>query len=298
MDALGYYTKQSIITDPKEYRSLYDEIPDDIAGISQVVRGLIMHFLAHGIQPAPDRMPQVDSREVPVMLKTILDYLDAPLSAPRALEHKLVGCCRDFATLSVSILRHKGVPARVRYGTANYFESGYNIDHAIVEYWDTGRKGWRKVDTQLDQSDDWGIDPYDVKEDQFITAAEGWLKAIDGVISPDKVGLGTLRQVNGWAFLLLELQLDLASLNKMELLCWDAWGISTKYEDFDEGKLSTREFDLLYDTAKAIQERDMKAIQALYQHPLLKLSNPLWSFSPAVNPQEYPKIFDLELINE
>lgn len=298
MDTPGYYKKQSIITDPKEYGSLYDELPDDIAGIGRVVRGLIMHFFAHGIQPAKERMSQVDSREVYTMLKTILEYSSTSLAQSRGLDQKLVGCCRDFATLSVSILRHKGIPARVRYGTATYFEPSYFIDHAIVEYWDIDRKDWRRVDTQLDPKYDWGIDPFDVKNNEFITGAEGWLKAVDGAIPPHKVGLGSVREVNGWAFLLLELQLDLASFNRLEMLCWDAWGISTRYPDFDENKLSTEDFDLLFDAAKAMQEMNMKLVHKYYSNPLLMLSNPLLSFSPALSPIEIPKKFELELIKE
>jgi len=167
---------------------------------------------------AQERMPQVDSREVPVMLQTILDYSSAPLSKPREMDQRFVNCCRDFATLSVSILRHKGIPTRVRYGTATYFEPGYFIDHAIVEFWDKDQNRWRRVDTQLDPHHDWGVDPFDVSEDKFITGADGWLKAVDGVLPFSRVGLGSVREINGWDFLLLELQLDLASLNKREML--------------------------------------------------------------------------------
>ena len=296
MDPISIFKHQSAITDPKEFGPLYDELPNDIVGIGQIARGLIVHFFAHDTQPAPEKMSEVDSREVPLMLNTILKHSGAPLSETRLIENKLVGCCRDFATLTVSILRHKGTPARVRYGTATYFEPGYFIDHAIVEYWDADRNNWRRVDTQLDPDCNWGIDPFDVKADQFISGADGWLKATDGVISPGKVGLGSIREVNGWAFLLLELQLDVASLNKVEMLCWDAWGISKKYKDFSENLLSTEEYDLLFEAASAIQKEDFQAIRRCYNHPLLKLSNPLWSFSPAINPRELPKEIELEMI--
>lgn len=60
---------------------------------------------------------------------------------------KLLGVCRHFSVLAVSLFRELGVPARARCGFAGYFSGNWE-DHWIVEVWD-GKK-WQSVDAQLD----------------------------------------------------------------------------------------------------------------------------------------------------
>ncbi len=46
---------------------------------------------------------------------------------------RLVGCRRDAATLACAILRHRGVPARVRVGFASYLAPNLCVDHIDLD---------------------------------------------------------------------------------------------------------------------------------------------------------------------
>src|SRR3712207_4652417 len=123
-ELLAFYTQQSPITDPGPYAGLFDELPSDIDGLCRVVQGLHMHLdegPMYGITISQERLPESDLRTVPSMLKRILEIHDLPLGEARPPEQRLIGCCRDFAVMLCAMLRHKGVPARVRFGFSLYF---------------------------------------------------------------------------------------------------------------------------------------------------------------------------------
>jgi hypothetical protein len=273
----SFYAQHSPITQPKQYAHLYEAVPDSISEIGTLVRGLVMHYFAEGITPEPTRLAQVDSRLVPVMLENLLQQNNAPLTTPRPTEQKLVGCCRDFTVLTVSILRQKGIPARARYGTATYFEDGYYIDHVVVEYWNGER--WVMADMQLRTEHDWGFDTLDIPPGKFFTGGQGWQMARSGTVPANKFGLGSIMKVEPWGFLMAELLLDLAALNRIEMLCWDAWGLAAK----DIGELSEADKQLLDEVAAAtVDNNQFERWQQLYEQPQLKLTPNLLSFSPAL----------------
>ena len=78
------YTRQTRFSDPGRHLSRIMALPDDVAGISAVVRNCLVHYRASGLTFPPDRLAEIDSRWVEVML----DALPAgePLDAPRPPE--------------------------------------------------------------------------------------------------------------------------------------------------------------------------------------------------------------------
>jgi hypothetical protein len=101
----------------------------------------------------------------------------------------------------------------------------------VCEYWQgTGR--WVKADAQLDefQRNRLGIsfDPLDVPNDQFLVAGKAWQMCRAGEADPDAFGISEL---HGLWFVRGNLVRDLASLNKVELLPWDSWGLIGKAEN-------------------------------------------------------------------
>jgi len=42
-ESVHYYATQSLITDPGQYSFLFDDLPDDIPTLCEVVRGLHIH---------------------------------------------------------------------------------------------------------------------------------------------------------------------------------------------------------------------------------------------------------------
>ena len=70
------------------------------------------------------------------MLERLVELSDRPLSELRPVRHRIVGCCRDFATLFCAMARHRRIPTRVRVGFATYFRDtprGFHTDHTIAE---------------------------------------------------------------------------------------------------------------------------------------------------------------------
>jgi hypothetical protein len=127
-----------------------------------------------------------------------------------------------------SILREKGIPARTRCGFGAYFNPGKFEDHWVCEYWNAGQARWILVDAQLDavQRSAFKIDfnPLDVPRDRFIIAGDAWQMCRAGRAEADRFGL-SIAQLHGLWFVAGNVLRDLASLNRMELLPWDVWGL-------------------------------------------------------------------------
>lgn len=219
-----FYMAQSATSDPKQYSYLLDKLPTDFAGIAQVVQGLIYHYMAgpylYGWTPPQDRFPEINTRTVERILAALLAKDARPLTESRPFVDRLIGCCRDFSLLTCAILRHQGRAARLRYGFGNYFVPDYWFDHVIVELWEDGR--WRRFDPQLSLDHDWGFNPLDMPADVFVTGGCAWQLCRAETADPARFGLGPNElEVRGWWFIRERLQLDVAALNKIELLCWD-----------------------------------------------------------------------------
>ena len=99
-------------------------------------------------------------------------------------------------------------------------------DHWVTEYWNREQLRWVLVDAQLDelQQDVLKIpfDILDVPRDQFIVGGKAWQMCRSGEQDPARFGIFDM---NGLGFVRGNLVRDVASLNKMELLPWDCWGV-------------------------------------------------------------------------
>ncbi|MGB8251670.1 MAG: transglutaminase domain-containing protein, partial [Anaerolineaceae bacterium] len=201
----------------------------------KIVQGLMIHVFwieKYGIRLDAARKEEVQLRFVEKMLTRILELDPRPLTEARPLEKRLVGNCRDFSVLLTAMLRHFNIPARARCGFANYFMPNHHEDHWVVEYWNAGRKRWVLVDSQLDelQSKKLSIpfDPLDVPRDQFLVGGKAWQLCRAGKADPDTFGIFDMK---GLWMVRGNLIRDVASLNKVELLPWDAWGLMDKRDE-------------------------------------------------------------------
>jgi hypothetical protein len=207
-------------------------------------------------------------RPVEQMLDRILALDAAPLTVSRPPERRLVGVCRHFMVLLLAMLRAKRIPARGRCGFGGYFNPGFFEDHVVCEYWNGSEKRWMLVDPQFD--DVWrarlGIeyDVLDVPRDRFLIASDAWTECRTRAADPAKFGIvnGNLR---GLWFIAANLIHDVAALNKMELLRWDAWGgMPPPGEALSEDQLTffdrlaalTREPDQSFDELRRLYESD------------------------------------------
>jgi len=224
-----FYTKHSAITDPRKYAYLFEDLPHDISSLVKIVQGLLIHPAWPEAHDLPDeRSKEFYLRSVPQMLNRILDLDSRQLSMERQPEKRKVSICRDWAVLLISMLRHQGVPARLRIGFAGYFLSckPRYVDHRIAEYWNKKLNRWVLVDAMIDeirrrrlnlQFDTLNID----SNSPFLLAGDAWQRCRARKAnpeefgdSPDDIGMPPIR------YALLH---DFDALNKVELVGFDAW---------------------------------------------------------------------------
>jgi hypothetical protein len=178
---LTFFAQPGRMTDPGPYAHLFDPLPTDIGELCRIVQGTTIHVFwaeRYGLKLSPERQGEVQLRSLERRLERMLELDPRPLMEMRSLEKKLVGNCRDFTQMLVSILRHQGVPARARCGFGAYFLPNHFEDHWVAEYWNAAQKRWVLVDAQLDafQCNAMKIpfNPLDVPRDQFIVGGRAW----------------------------------------------------------------------------------------------------------------------------
>ena len=268
---LEFYVRQSPMTNPAERAHLLADLPRDVRELCQVVQGLMVHIYwaeRYGLTLSPERKQDVELRKVALMLEQIEAIDLRSLSSIRPLEKRIVGTCRDFSVLLCSILRLQGIPARARCGFATYFLPNHYEDHWICEYWHRERQCWVMVDPQLDlfQCETLQItfDPCNLPPGTFIPAGAAWQMCRDGLADPDSFGIFDM---HGLWFVRGNLVRDIASLNGMELLPWDGWGIIEMADDalttddlnfLDETALLTLQGNSGFCQLKAIYEKDTR----------------------------------------
>jgi hypothetical protein len=265
------YASQSTITDPGPMAYLFDGLPTDVSSLRRIASGLVVHYRAEDLKAIgiPDeRVAEINTRYVEQMLRRIIELDDRPLTEERPKEKRLVGCCRDFTVLFLSMLRHRGVPARGRVGFASYFAPGWNVDHEVAEVWDDAGHRWRLIDAELadthvDPTDDATLDAMDLPRDRFLVGGTAWHACRSGQADPEKFlvdpGLA-VPETRGWLQLRHNLVQDLAALNKREMLLWDDWGL------LENGGSSDAELALLDRTADMTRQDDpsLSDMQSLY----------------------------------
>lgn len=284
MNSLAYYTEQSTMTDPGEYGWMLDDLPRDVVGLCRVVQGLVFHYREgemFGYSIPEERLPEIDTRSVALMLARMQELDERPLTEPRPLEKRLIGCCRDFATLFCALARHQGIPTRVRVGFGAYFRPDFNFDHEIAECWDAGEQRWKLVDPQMSpahiRENHITFDVQDVPRDQFLVGGRTWQLCHAGKADPERFGVAPDMPLKGMWFIRDKLVQDVAALNKRELLLWDCWGMMLKEVVDDE------DIALLDHLAVLTQAGDeaLPELQVLYeQYNGLRVSPPIMKYSP------------------
>ena len=197
-------------------------------------------------------------RSVEAMLEALLALDARPLTEARPANRRLIGNCRDFALFLTAILRHQGVPARVRSGVARYFfTNGHLEDHFITEWWNATEGRWQYTDPQIDalQKKVCGIplDMTDLPREQFLHAGWGYKELMEGRVTPEKIGIFEFK---GLPYVRYKLVSDLACLNKVEVLAWEGWGI---VEDLDKPELPDGDQNLLDRIAELLCRYDTDA---------------------------------------
>ncbi len=278
------YAIQTRFSDPGVHAGLFDALPDDVTEIAAVVRNLLIHYRGGGIEFTGERLAEIDNRWVSAILATDQKRNGTPLAVPREPVDRVVGCCRDYTLLFVSILRHKGIPARSRVGFGNYFAEGFNHDHVVAEYWNGDR--WVMIDAQMDPAEpSFTFDVADMPAGPFLSAAEVWRGFRAGELNGDLFGADAnpdapLKLHGGW-FIRNYVHYQLAHLNGDELLLWDNWASMSDTLEGADVELTDRIAELMFASDNG-DDAATKEVNELYRaDPGLTFAGRAFVTSPA-----------------
>ena len=134
------------------------------------------------------------------------------------------------------------------------------------------------VDAQLDEVQRRtfrvDFDPTDVPRNRFILAGDAWQQCRAGRADPDLFGLSVIEEQGLW-WIAQNLIRDLASLNRVEMLPWDVWGMmprpTTTISDEDKMLLD-------HIAALTLGGDDMIApLREIYADPRVKVSRKVFN---------------------
>jgi hypothetical protein len=213
-----FYRTHGPLTEPGRFASRL-AAAIDLADLCAFIQGVVIHSdwaSAYGVTA------ELSRETLPVARR--LAMVEAAGAHDLPPERRTPGTCRDFALMTCSALRERGVPARVRCGFATYFPSNPFEDHWVCEHWREEENRWVLTDAQLDPLQRKQLrvdfDPTDLPVKTFLNAGEAWTAWRSGKIDAAAFGHGDSR--GAW-FLRVNLMRDLFALRKQETSDWDAW---------------------------------------------------------------------------
>jgi sulfatase modifying factor 1 len=186
VDLLNFYRQYSSFTDPGEYKYLYKNLPDSLPELCHLIKSQFIHPFAELLQYR-DQIPKERGDEsvkyptVKSILEGLLAYDSRGLVNDRKPKDRLILGCRHSAILLASILKHRGIPARLRAGHATYLIPDFHTSHTICEVWNEKDKRWMLVDPDMGK--------VDFSRDEFDFSNDAWLKLQKKEIDPNLFGM-------------------------------------------------------------------------------------------------------------
>lgn len=279
-----YYAQQSCFSDPKHHTRLFDDLPDNIADLCAVVRGLYIHYRDGKLPNSQSqRLVEADTRYISKILDNLLQLDNQALTVTRPIEKRFIGCCRDISLLLCSILRHKGIPARIRIGFSTYIQIELPfpyVDHVLAEYWDADDQRWKMVDAEQDERliahNKIDFDVFDIPHDKFLVGGRAWQIGRNDTNRWDDFGIN--KDIKGRWFVASYLMRDFAALNRDELLLWDTWGLMNAFDDLSQSDLELLDKIASFSLSNG---EDFEVIRELYAtESRLTLPQKVMKYSP------------------
>lgn len=271
---LKHYLEFSTFTYPGLYQDkLKNELPDDVREIGLLVRRNFIHrsTLAAGNVGTNADLRFGDMAQVPwwrqpeddilvtaaAMLAELYRRDERGFVADREPQNKLVLTCRFVSIMMASILKSKGIPARVRSGNASYFDMGelgnVSTDHWINQYWSKRENRWVTIDVDGSLSLKEKFDPYDLPDGKFDFPAEAWLSTRAGKLDPQH--FHNAKPAKGAIVVLWSLFYDFHSLMNNEIIY--THGPAGGYGGDDKfNKLTGQELAKIDNLARLMQKPD------------------------------------------
>ena len=198
---LNHYLKFSAFTNPGCYKNFFQNLPDDVKSLGNLLSHQIIHrvTLEEGNAKANKDLRYGDMNKYPwhrlrceddifptavSMTAELLRLDNHGFKKSRKVENKIVVTCRYVAILMASILKSKNIPCRVRSGFAPYFSENHE-DHWINQYWDKKKQKWITLDAD-GFFDFLKFDQYNIPTENFDWSAKVWTGLRKGELKPKK----------------------------------------------------------------------------------------------------------------
>lgn len=204
-EILEFYLETSMYTNYIPYEEYFRSLPDDVEELSRLLCHQVIHRgeLVRSFNDIANKA-RSETKEAQEKLKNNYPWYrnrcddDILLTAPaitselfrqdkrgfvmgREIKDRVVITCRYVAVLLASILKAKGIPARVRSGYANYFLTKREdtfYDHWIVQYFNGKENRWVNVDPDAIYQVD--FNQWDFPHEEFAWVSEIWLSVRRG----------------------------------------------------------------------------------------------------------------------
>lgn len=264
-----------------------------IENIVKIVQGLLIHvadgFLFGIIHPV-SRLNEKNLRYVHKILDRAKELDNRSLLVPREPAQRVIVTCRDFAAVCVAICRFFKIPARIRAGFVSYlYHNQFFGDHRLVEYWDSKKSQWILLDCRLAEMHkpilNIDFDLYNLPTDKFVNAGQAWLECLAQPENAQNYCYGLDRKLNGKWYIRDILMQDLACLNKLEMLPWDAWGFMY-YSEPRKDPSGANQLATLLDLARLIANNQMcvAELENQFAQPSLKVPSIIISYDKLFGP--------------
>jgi formylglycine-generating enzyme required for sulfatase activity len=261
---LDFYRQYSSFTDPGEYAYLYKNLPDSLPELCSLIKSQFIHPVAE-LPIYRDQIPKerwnetVKYTTVKSILKGLVTYDSRGFVKDRKPEDRLVLGCREYAILLASILKYRGIPARVRYGFAPYLIPGFNSNHVICEVQNKNDKHWMLVDV--------GTNMIDFSREKFAFGNDSWLKMQKKEIDPNLYGVpGEYSKNNGLVSIATMVCLDLASVLGNEYTVYQYAPISD-YASQNNNQLPMDQIEILNKISNlmtSLNDDNLSKLQEIY----------------------------------
>lgn len=206
------YIKYGRLTDPMENEYLLKELPDDFDQMCKIANLQSVHhtMLSQWKIPRSEWKIARANHDIKDILDTLKVKGDGKLSVNRELKDRIFGACTKESIFSTSMLRAKGIPARIRVGYFTNLYSGEKavefwrnvnnyantvpydsaqfdeytlymksinkaIEHWVTEYWDKEEHKWRILDIRPEYLQSYGLDvDFHLPDQYFEFGYEAW----------------------------------------------------------------------------------------------------------------------------
>src|SRR6056297_3103837 len=103
-DLLGFYRQYSTFTDPGEYEYLYENLPDSLPELCQLIQKQFMHIVTEypsykDIMPGDSRYDITKYTTIESILETLYQKDSNGLTLYRKPENRLVFSCQNYALM-------------------------------------------------------------------------------------------------------------------------------------------------------------------------------------------------------